>query len=256
MRFKISLAAVLFAGLAQSSFGSVITTGFFDFSGTVYVTNAQAGAVVTPAGTCPAFVACIFWQDPAGTSFGKADIATDSLPNGDIPFALAGNDAANVSSESNPTEVVGGAGFAPTTFMTFNNAGVTTDLLLDYIDPGVFTAAACGASPTPGQTCTLAGSLFSFTNNAPPPGQATAQWAFQGITNTPNVTWAGNFTSQFPLGDPYQTVFGQLSVNGYVSNTFSGTITLTTTSGTPEPASLGLMMIGLTGFLFLRRRLA
>lgn len=262
MRLK-TFGAVLFVSLVPSSFGAVITNGVFDISGTIFVTQSEATPVVTPAGTCAANVACIFWQDPAGTSFGKVDIATTGLPNGNIPLALAGNDAANISSLMNPSEVVGGAGFSPTSFITFNNASVTTDLMINFIAPGIFSSAACGSPAAEGQSCTLPGSLFNFVNNPPPSSgpcgdqcEATATWVLEGITDTPGVTWVSNFTSQFPTGTPYQTVFADLQTNGYVSNTFSATITLTPPSSVPEPGSLGLMVIG-TGLIalgVLRRR--
>lgn len=47
------------------------------------------------------------------------------------------------------------------------------------------------------------------------------------------MTWAGNFTAQFPSGTPYQTLLSELATNGYVSTTFSGTITLAVTVPPP-----------------------
>jgi hypothetical protein len=106
-------------------------------------------------------------------------------------------------------------------------------------------------APAVGQQCTLVGSLFNFVNNPPSPGQATATWVFGGITNTPGVTWVGNFNSQFP-GIPYQTVLSDLATNGYVSNTFSATITLMV----PEPGTMVFMLMGsaLIGIAALLRR--
>jgi hypothetical protein len=258
--------AVLFGSLAQSSFASIITNGNFAIAGTLFVTNPGIAAVVTPAGTCPAGVACIFYQDPTGTvaGNGKLDISASGLPNGDIPLAIAGNDAANVFAQTNPPEIVGSPGFAPTLFMSFNNAGITTQLMLTLIDAGIYSSAACGAAPVSGQQCTLPGSLFNFVNNPPPTPsgtacgsqcQATATWAFEGITaGNPGgqSRWVGNFTSQFPLGSTYQSVFAQLQANGFVSNTFSGTISLVV----PEPGTPVFMIgAGLVGIaLVLRRR--
>jgi len=86
---------------------------------------------------CPATEACIFWQDSAGSSNDKLDITSTGLPNGNIPLALAGNDAANVSNLANPPEVVGGSGFTPTTFHDLQQRGYHTDLMLSYIVPGI-----------------------------------------------------------------------------------------------------------------------
>jgi PEP-CTERM motif len=61
----------------------------------------------------------------------------------------------------------------------------------------------------------------------------------------------GNFNSQFP-GIPYQTVLSDLATNGYVSNTFSATITLMV----PEPGTMVFMLMGsaLIGIAALLRR--
>ena len=254
MRLKILALAVLVIGFAQCSFGATITSGFFDIAGTIFVTTPEAGGVITPAGDCPANTSCIFWQDSAGTTDNVVDIAQSGLPNGDIPLAISGNDAATIAPLENPPEGVG-TPLTPQTFITFNNGGISTALLLTYIDPGFYPSTGCSASPAaPGQICTLLGSLFNFVNNPPAPGQATATWVFEGITDTPNIIWTGNFTSQFPNATPFQTVFEELAANGYVSNTFSGTISLTL--NTPEPGTLGLMMIGggMLGLASLLRR--
>jgi hypothetical protein len=114
----------------------------------IYVTNATTTPVVTPAGTCPAGVACIFWQDSNGITNGEVDISTSGLPNGNIPANIGGNDAATISTLMNPTEPVDMGGFPPALFMTFLNGGITTTLSIDNIAPGIFSSAACDA-PAP-----------------------------------------------------------------------------------------------------------
>ena len=245
------VAAVLFAGFAQAAFADGITHGTFDISGTVYVTNSEPTPVVTPAGTCPANTSCIFWQDGTGTTNGKVDISATGLPNGDIPVAIAGNDAANVASLQNPPAVVGGPISLP--FMTFNNGGITTTLTLTEILPGVFSSSECGAAPIVGQVCTLPGSPFNFVNNPPVPGQATMTWAFEGIGDAPGVTWLGNFTSQF--GTPFQEEFGSLAANGYIGSSFSATISLSgSPTPAPEPGTIFLFTVGIGSLLLFRRR--
>lgn len=254
-RFGVLL---LFAGLVQASFASTITNGSFDIAGTVFFTVPEAAGVVTPAGTCPANTACILWENTTGTVKDEVDISASGLPNGDIPSAIAGTDAANIGNLMNPPDVIG-VDFAPATFMTFNNAGITTQLLIDFIEPGIFPSAGCAATPpAPGQTCSPAGSPANFVNNPPAPGQATESWVLEGVTNTPGISWTGNFTSQFTT--PYQTVLADLAANGSASNTFAASITLTgmtTTTTVPEPGSMGLTMISL-GLIAasMRRRLA
>ena len=262
---RIFAIALLSGALSANLSAVTISTGNFSFGGTIFVTNPEASAVVTPGGTCPANTACIFWQDGAGTTNGEVDISTTGLPNGNIPLAIAGNNAANISSLMNPPDVVGT--FPPTLFMSFNNDGITTTLDITQIFAGVDSPADCGAAPESGQTCTVPGSFVNFANNPPPAPagtpcgggcQATATFSFAGtvIGNTPTGgTWTGNFTSQFPLGMPYQNVLGELAANGFVANTFSGTITLTPPAAIPEPAPITLMGAGLLLMtLGLRRR--
>jgi hypothetical protein len=260
MRMKILGGAALLIALVQCSFGATITSGFFSISGTIYVTNFTTAAVTTPAGTCPASTTgseCIFWQDSAGTTDSKTDISASGLPNGNIPASIAGNDAATIDSLINPPAGVGT--FPAEAFMSSFLGGVTTELFITTIEAGIYSSTECTSPPAVGQTCTLAGSLFNFVNNPPSPGQATATWVFAGTTDTPGVTWIGNFTAQFPGSTPYQTVLSELATNGYVSNTFSATITLTPPITIPEPGTMSLMMIG-TGLVglasILRRRSA
>jgi hypothetical protein len=241
MRSKIAVAGVLLVGFAQGSFASTITNGNFDIAGTVYVTAAEATPVVTPAGTCAANIQCIFWQDSAGTLNQKADISNTLLPNGDIPLALFGNDAANIFDLTNPPEVVGTV-FTPLTFMTFNNAGVTTDLMLNLIKAGIDPSTLCGssiASAAAGQLCTLPGSLFNFQNTSATSSSVT--WNLAGITNTPGVTWTGSFGTTF-VTKSFQQVFADLSTNGFVQSTFQANFNLTTA---PEPGPMVLMGSGI-----------
>lgn len=245
----ISSLAVLLAGLAPCSFAGTITTGSFDIGGTIYVTNPESSMVVTPAGNCAIGVACLLWQNSTGTTNGMVDISNSTLPNGDIPLALAGINAANMANLTNPPDVVGSAINVPD-FITFNNAGVTTGLTLTNIEPGIYTGAGdCPAGPAAvGQQCTPPGSLFNLVNNPPPDGQASITWVMEGMT-TSGSSWVGNFETSFP-GIPYQTVLNNLAANGYVSETFSGTIELTPNTivitSTPEPTTLGLIGTGVS----------
>jgi len=256
---RILGAAVVLGGLVQCSVAATITNGFFDFGGTIYVTNPETTAVVTAAGTCPVETACIFWQDGSGTHDQEVDISASGLPNGvppnNVPASIAGTDGGNMTNLMNPTDGVGVAINVPD-FFSFNNGGVTTTLNLTFIEPGFYSSTDCTMSPAVGQSCTLPGSLFNFVNNPPPSTlgtpcngqcQATATWVLEGTTNTPGVTWTANFTAQFPVGTPYQTVFAE-----FVSNTFSATLSLTV----PEPGTLGMMLIGsgLVGLATLLRR--
>jgi len=261
MRLKLLGVAGLILGSVPCIFGSVVTSGQFNFGGTIFVTNPMATPVVTPAGTCPVGEACIFWQDTAGTTNGKVDISANGNTTGQ---AISGNDAANIATLMNPPDIVGT--FPAVPFMTFNNGGVTTALMINTIFPGVDPSAACGAAPLSGQTCTTPGSFVNFQNNPPPTPagtpcgsgcEATATFSFQGVTAgnpNPQEIWTGNFTSQFPLGSSYQAILGNLATNGFVSNTFSATISLSPAPTVPEPGSSFMIGAGLIGIAALLRR--
>jgi hypothetical protein len=206
--------------------------GTFNTTGNVTVDNPGMNG-------CPAGVACITWTDPPATGANKADISASGLSGVFATLVgFSGNDAANISDLHNPPQIVDSIGFPPTLFMSFNNAGVTTTLLINFIAAGVFSNAACGDSPAAGQNCTLTGSLFNFTNISA--NQSTASWVFQGITNDGQSKWVGSFTSQFNV--PYQQVFANLGSAGFVTNSYSATFTLT---AIPEPDPLLLTSCGL-----------
>jgi hypothetical protein len=147
MRKRILLLGVMLSGLSPAAFGIIITNGTFNIAGQIYVTGA-GGVTVPGVGVCPLGVQCIFWQDTGSPALNnKVDISTGGLPNGNLPLGMAGNDAANIVNMTNPPEIVDGIGFAPQPFMSFNNGGVTTQLLLTFIAPGIDGPAGCAASP-------------------------------------------------------------------------------------------------------------
>jgi hypothetical protein len=239
---RIFLLGALLSASATASFASMITNGTFSIAGTIYVTGT--GGVTTPAGTCAVGVQCIFYQD-TGTPAqnGKIDISPLGLPSGDIPTSISGNDAGNIFAQMNPPDLVG-AGFPPTPFMSFNNGGITTILELNFIPAGINGAAGCSASPAAaGQICTPPGSLFNLQNLTA--NSSTATWLMQGGTNDSMSHWTGIFASQFNT-QSFQAVLAQLGANGFVSNTFSGQITLVV----PEPGTISFLLLG-TGMIAL-----
>jgi hypothetical protein len=237
-----AMLAVLFAATMSAA---PILNGTFDISGNVTVTNPGQGG-------CPVGVACILWTDPTATVADKADIAGSNLSGVFTTPGFSGNLAANIFNLQNPPEIVDGPGFTPPQlFMSFNNAGFTTTMLINFIAPGTSATGStlCGAVPASGQTCTPPGSLFTFSNSGL--GTSSATWALSGVTNDGQSTFIGVFTSQFST--PYQTVLANLAANGTVTNSYSATFILSA----PEPDPMTLTACGLGLVLFsaaLRRR--
>ncbi len=148
------------------------------------------------------------------------------------------------------TEPVGSV-FPQQPFIGFLAAPSFPTLDINFIFPGIYGPANCATLPAAtGQTCSLAGSPFNFLNNASV--QATASFAFAGVTSDGLERWTGNFTSQFSV--PYQTVLNQLNTTGSVTNTFSATFAL---SSVPEAGTVWLLGLGLVALSFkLRHRRA
>jgi hypothetical protein len=223
-----------------------ILVGTFDISGNVTVDSPGFNG-------CPGTVNCITWTDPPATTPNKADISGSGLSGVFTTPGFSGNDAANIFNLNNPPEIVDGAGFAPTLFMSFNNAGFTTTALINFIAAGTSSTGAtlCLVAPAPGQTCTPAGSLFTFSNSAL--GTSSASWTVSGVTNDGQSKFVGIFTAQFFT--PYQTVLNDFLTVGSETNSYSATFIF---APIPEPNPLTLTACGLGLVLFsaaLRRRL-
>jgi len=238
---SLLFVALLAVACCATLSASPILTGQFNIAGNITVENNGSLGCASAGG-------CIIWSDPPATLADKADISATGLTGtfAALQPGFSGNDQANISDLHNPPEVVGGS-FANQPFMSFNEAGVTTTLLINFIAAGIFPSGSCFAPAAIGQTCTSPGSLFNFVNNpgpgGGPPPQATATWVLSGVTNDGQSTWTGNFTAQF--GVPFQSVFAQLGATGNVANTYSATFTLTPLSQTPEPPPSTLMGLGL-----------
>lgn len=232
----VALLAVAFCATLSAS---PILFGTFNIGGNITVDNNGTGGCLSAGG-------CITWTNPPASLANKADIAATGLSGVfSTIVGFSGDDKANISDLHNPPESVGGTGFTKQPFMSFNAAGVTTTLMINFIAAGIYPAT-CGGTPAIGQFCTAAGSLFNFVNNpgfmGGLPPQATATWVLSGVTSDGASRWSGNFTSQF--GVPFQTVFANLAAAGFVNNSYSATITVVP-AGVPEPGSMALMGFGL-----------
>jgi hypothetical protein len=235
MKAKVLLATAILGGVMSVTLPAAPITGTFNISGTITVTP---NTITWALGSSP------FTPDKATIDSGAT--------GGFVPVEGTLITIRDLNSATAPV----GSTFPQQPFISFDAAPAFPVLNINFIYPGIYTPAACGAAPAVGQNCTLAGSPFSFVNNPPaaPDGpQATATFVFTGLTNDGLERWQGNFTSQFSV--PYQQVLNQLNTTGSVTNTFSATFTLSPNTGVPEAGTMSLLGLGLVGLSAkLRRR--
>ncbi len=222
------LLLMLAAGVFLSTpalVASPIFAGSVDFSGTITVSNPPVTLVPTIAWTLP----------PAN----KALIGAASGS-----FAGLTSTELTIENLTDPPATVDAAGFANENFISFDAAPLLPTLLINFIAKGVFSSASCTAAPAAGQTCTPnvpGGSPFNFINTSLNTSSAT--FVFSGVSSDGTSSWQGVFTSQF--NHNFQTILSTLATTGSVSNTYSGTVTVT---AIPEPNTL-LLVFGAFGVL-------
>src|SRR5215469_11735001 len=79
-------------------------------------------------------------------------------------FAGLGGTQATILPISSPPATIGGAGFPAQTLLTFDADPALGALSIDFIFPGIGSAAECSAAPAVGQECTPLGTPFTFEN--------------------------------------------------------------------------------------------
>lgn len=132
------------------------------------------------------------------------------------------------------------------------NAAPTVSGTLNLVLPGLYTAAACGAAPAAGQSCTPPGTPFNLTNLT-----ATSSFESFGLqgtvvdTSSPGQTSAFSalFTFQYPDRN-FQNILATAAGGGALPTTYSASFTTTPNPGNPgtsvpEPATISLMGLGL-----------
>ena len=246
MRYKILLAAVLFVGLAQSSFGVSIYDPCLTTAGPTACTFDGTGRITVTASTIT------FNSDAAGTALNSF-----TLSGGTGVFLTIPNGSQETIQSLGPEPV--GSIFPAIPFFGFP-AGGQNLLNINFIQAGQFSTACSAIPPAAGQTCTppIAPSVpgpFNFTNfNDPNFGlSSTAQFSFSGVSADGVAKWSTTFASQF-LGQSFQSVLGQLAITGSVSNSYSQATLVLVSSAVPEPGTLIFMSTGLIGLAQLLRR--
>jgi hypothetical protein len=201
--------------------GSAATVGTFNMSGIITVTSST-----------------ITWQtDATGNA---ADLFTLTGGTGIYSTEDGQNAIADLNNGSEPV----GTTFGPFPFITFLVDTSVPNLNIDFIDPGIYSSADCGAPAATGQHCTLPGSPFNFTNDSAT--SSTASWTFRGVTDD-GLAWKAIFTSQF-VDQSYQDVLASLA-SGSVTKSYSAA-EVTVSSPVPEPGPLSTVSLG-AGLLML-----
>jgi hypothetical protein len=150
---------------------------------------------------------------------------------------------------TNPPEIVGAAFEPPDPFIEFDVDTALSTLDIDYLYAGTGGTAGCTAAPnfSGTQTCTIAGSPFTFINT--PAGTSTASFEFAGVSADGLYDWGGTFTSQFLA--PFQTVVASFIADpatATITNSYSATVYVSPASPVSEPASYLLVGLGLIAF--------
>jgi hypothetical protein len=124
---------------------------------------------------------------------------------------------------------------------------------LDFIWPGLFSAAQCAAAPALAQTCALPNSPLSFTNIA---GGSIASFDIAGFFAdlSDSAAYKGLFSIQF-AGLSYQQVLALISSGGSVAGIYSASFDAGAPTPTiPEPASVWLLMLALSALFIVAHR--
>jgi len=200
-----------------------------------------------------------------------ADQATISSLGLSGSFVGLDNDTVGINNLTGlPGDQPVGVSFTNFDFIDFPAALAYPSLDADFISLGSGNPSNCStnaAMAAAGQTCTLTsttspaqpgGSPFTFLNtlNGMSCCNSSATWDISGVTSDGLSAWSGIFTSEFTTS--YQTVLNDFVQDGFVSDGFSGAMTVSITpiiSSVPEPAALTLVGSGLIlASLGLRRR--
>jgi len=229
-RLRLLCGIFVFGCILQCASAAGPIAGTFNMSGTINVTGFST---ITWNSDQTPFTSSMF-------SLSASNVGPVGGPN------VNENGQNGIATLNNPPETVDGTGFTPTTFITFLVNATLPALDISYINAGTGGTAGCSAAPAVNETCTFAGSLFTFTDDSA--NTSDAKFDLSGVTSDGLSIWNGIFTSQF--NETYQALLSGFGPSSTITNSVSGTVIIT---ATPEPGTWLLAGLGLAAIVAFRK---